>query len=205
MTSAPTGSSWREHLLFFGRFLRNPRSIGAIAPSSPALADVMVAPLKLGAGTRVVELGPGTGALTAALVSSVRPGTQVLAIDREPLFIERLRARWPQIDSVCASAAALQTLAGERGLLPIDHIVSGLPFASLPQDVTAGILQSIEESLRTNGTFTTFQYVHAYRMPPAIAFRRDLSKRLGSEPTRTLVMRNLPPAYVLTWKRVRRS
>ena len=205
MTVASNGSGWREHLLLFGRFLRSPRSIGAIAPSSPALADAMVQPMRLDGGDRVVELGPGTGALTSALVARLRPETRVLAIDREPVFVERLRARWPQVDCVCASAAALQTLAAERGLLPIDHIVSGLPFASLPAEVTTRILDSIEESLRTNGTFTTFQYVHAYRMRQATAFRRELSDRLGSEPRRTLVMRNLPPAYVLTWTRARPS
>ena len=205
MTVASNGSGWREHLLLFGRFLRSPRSIGAIAPSSPALADAMVQPMRLDGGDRVVELGPGTGALTSALVAQLRPETRVLAIDREPVFVERLRARWPQVDCVCASAAALRTLAAERGLLPIDHIVSGLPFASLPAEVTTSILESIEESLRTNGTFTTFQYVHAYKMRQATAFRRELSDRLGAEPRRTLVMRNLPPAYVLTWTRARRS
>ncbi len=205
MTSAPNGSGWREHLLLFGRFLKAPRSIGAIAPSSPALAEAMVAALRLGGADRIVELGPGTGALTSALVARLHPGARVLAIDREPMFVERLRARWPQVECVCASAVALPALAAERGLLPIDHILSGLPFASLPAPVTARILEGIEETLRSDGTFTTFQYVHAYRMRQAAVFRRELSARLGSEPERTLVLRNLPPAYVLTWRRVRRA
>ena len=201
--SPPTsnGSGWREHLLLFGRFLRNPRSIGAISPSSPALAEAMVALLPLDGAERIVELGPGTGVLTAALLRRVAPTARVLAIDREPLFVERLREQWPEVESVCASAAALSILAAERNLLPLDHIVSGLPFASLPAAVTARILEAIEQTLRPGGTFTTFQYVHAYRLPHAVAFRRDLSGRLGAWPARMLVMKNFPPAYVLTWKR----
>jgi phospholipid N-methyltransferase len=55
--------------------------------------------------------------------------------------------------------------------------------------------------LRVGGTFTTFQYVHAYRMPPAAAFRREMSRRLDSQPAYQLVVRNVPPALVLTWHR----
>ena len=190
-----------EHLLVLGRFLRNPRSIGAIAPSSPALAAAMVDGHDLSGCVRVVELGPGTGALTAAVADRVGPSARVIAIDREPAFVERLRERWPQIETICGSAAALPSIAAERGLEAIDFIISGLPFASLPAEVTNAILEGIEGTLRPGGIFTTFQYVHAYRMPPAVAFRRDISRRMGSAPERKLVMRNLPPAYVLTWTR----
>jgi phospholipid N-methyltransferase len=205
MNPAPNGSGWRAHLLLFGRFLRNPREIGAIAPSSAALAEAIVQPLRLDGREHVVELGPGTGVLTAALAARLGEHARCLAIDREPLFVDRLRALWPQVDTVCASAAALPALAAERDLLPIDHIVSGLPFASLPPAVTFAILEGIEQTLRPGGSFTTFQYVHAYRLPPAAAFRRALSDRLDAEPTRTLVMRNFPPAYVLTWTNRRKA
>jgi phospholipid N-methyltransferase len=193
------GAGWREHLLLLGRFLRNPRAIGAIAPSSPSLARAMVAPMHLHDAERVVELGPGTGVLTAELVSRLGADARLLAIDQDACFIERLRQHWPDVDCVCASAAALHALARDRGLLPIDHIVSGLPFASLPRPVTLDILEAVARTLRPGGTFTTFQYVHAYRMRSAVIFRDDLSRRLGSSPTRTLVTRNVPPAYVLTW------
>jgi phosphatidylethanolamine/phosphatidyl-N-methylethanolamine N-methyltransferase len=200
MTS-PGGSGWREHLLLLSRFLRHPRSVGAIAPSSQSLARAMVERLDLRGSVRVVELGPGTGAFTHAIVSRLGPSGRFLAIDRELLFVERLREKWPHVECVCASAAALPALAAERGLAPVDHIISGLPFASLPGDVTTQILDGVEHTLRPGGTFTTFQYVHAYRLPPALAFRRDLDQRMGGSCLKRLVMRNVPPAYVLSWKR----
>jgi phosphatidylethanolamine/phosphatidyl-N-methylethanolamine N-methyltransferase len=199
--NASAGSGWREHVLFLGRFLRHPRTIGAIAPSSASLAHAMVRDLDLDGDKRVVELGPGTGALTGAILARLGPTARCLAIDREQQFVERLRQRWPHLECVCESAVELPALASARGLMPVDHIVSGLPFASLPVDVTAAILDSIERTLRPGGTFTTFQYVHAYRMAAAVEFRRNLSHRLGGAPHRELVMRNVPPAYVLTWRK----
>jgi phospholipid N-methyltransferase len=150
----------------------------------------------------VVELGPGTGAFTRAIVPKLGPAARFLAIDIDPTFIETLRARWPRVDFVCGSAEQLPAFAAERGLSAVDHILSGLPFASLPAAITSGILDGIERTLRPGGTFTTFQYVNAYGMSAAVAFRQDLSRRLGGEPTRHLVMRNIPPAWVLTWTKI---
>jgi phospholipid N-methyltransferase len=201
MTRAGNGAGWREHLLLLSRFVRDPRSVGAIAPSSPSLALAMVEPLDLRGAARIVELGPGTGAFTCAIVSRLGPSARYLAIDRDPAFVERIKRQWPDVDCVCASAAELPALAATRGMLPIDHVVSGLPFASLPAAVTTQILDGLEQALRPGGTFTTFQYIHAYRLPAAVAFRRDITRRMGATPVRATVMRNLPPAYVLTWKR----
>jgi phosphatidylethanolamine/phosphatidyl-N-methylethanolamine N-methyltransferase len=203
MRSGPTGSGLREHLLLLGKFLRNPRSVGAVAPSSQTLARAMVDGLELDGETRVVELGPGTGAFTREILKRIGPSARYLAIDREPAFVERLRTQWPAAEFVCSSAVALPTLAVERGLTPIDHVVSGLPFASLPGPVTKEILDGIDRTLRPGGTFRTFQYVHAYGLPPAVAFRRDITARLGCAPTKQLVVRNIPPAFVLTWRRLR--
>jgi phospholipid N-methyltransferase len=88
-----------------------------------------------------------------------------------------------------------------RGLLPVDHIVSGLPFVSLPPLVTRQILEGVSAVLRPGGTFTTFQYLPGSGLPSAVSFRRSLTARIGSEPAVRLVMRNVPPALVLTWKK----
>ncbi len=199
MAPPPNVSGWRAHLLLLGKFVRNPRHVGAIAPSSKAMAQAMVRGLDLSGAVRVVELGPGTGAFTSAIVGSLTPAARFLAVEVDPMFASRLRAQWPGLDCACASAAALPALLRERGLDAVDHILSGLPFASLPVAETAAILDAVRETLRPGGTFTTFQYVHAYRLPPAVAFREALSERMHGAPARTLVIRNLPPAYVLRW------
>lgn len=199
MPDASHGTGLREHLLFFARFLRSPRTVGALSASSRALARSVVNVAWPGTDARVVELGPGTGALTSAIVERLTPGSRFFAVDIDPEFVRQIRLRWPEVECVCASAEHLRGLLEERQLAPVDHIISGLPFTSLPLATTARILDSVEASLRPGGTFTTFQYVYAYAMPAAIAFRRRMNAKMGSRPTRLLVMRNVPPAYVLNW------
>lgn len=188
-------------MLLFRRFLRNPRTIGAIAPSSRTLAREMVAHLPERQQSRVVELGPGTGAFTGAIFDRIGPSGSVLAVDIEPDFVQQLRERFPWIETVCASAEQLETLVNDRGLAPLDHIVSGLPFASLPVETTGRVLNGIERTLRRGGTFTAFQYVHAYVFSAAIQFRQDMTRRMGAAPRTRLVFRNFPPAVVMTWHR----
>jgi phospholipid N-methyltransferase len=103
---------------------------------------------------------------------------------------------------VQASAEQLEALVKARDIAPVDHILSGLPFASLPPAMTDRILDGIEKTLRQGGTFTAFQYVHAYRLATSKRFRRDMSRRMGASPVTRLITRNFPPAFVMTWTRV---
>jgi phospholipid N-methyltransferase len=155
--------------------------------------------LTLEAGTRVVELGPGTGAITREIADRLPAGATCLAIDIDPEFTARVAARWPRIDAVCDRAERLLEIVSARQWLPVDHIVSGLPFASLPSAATRAIVDAIAATLRPGGTFTTFQYVHSYVLPPAIAVRRTLSDRMASRPAFRVVLPNLPPALVIRW------
>jgi phosphatidylethanolamine/phosphatidyl-N-methylethanolamine N-methyltransferase len=194
---------WQDHWLFLTHFRKSPRTVGAIAPSSRRLARAMVNGLSLrqDGGVRVVELGPGTGAVTGEIARRLPPDATCLAIDVDPVFSARVAARWPQIASVCDRAERLVEIARARDLLPVDHIVSGLPFASLPVSSARAIVQAIVSSLRPGGTFTTFQYVHAYGFSSAVSVRQTLTREMGSSPARTLVVGNLPPALVLRWRK----
>ena len=116
------------------------------------------------------------------------------------MFIARVAARWPQIESICDRAEHLVDIAASRGLLPLDHIVSGLPFASLPAASARAIVDAIVASLRPGGTFTTFQYVHAFGFPSAVVGPADAQLHAWvRSPTRQLVLGNLPPALVVRW------
>ncbi len=199
----PAGPDW-EHVLFFTRFLRRPRTIGAIVPSSVALARAAVEPLGESRDAAVVELGPGTGVFTREILRRLNGRGRYLGVDIEPAFVDRLRRRWPGLDCVCASAEELPALLAARGVTGVDHIVSGLPFATLPAGTARRVVDAVAAALNPGGTFTTFQYVHAYGWPQARAFRRRMSARLGTSPSVRVVVRNVPPAVVLTWVRRRR-
>ena len=190
---------WQDHRLFLSHFRKSPRTVGAIAPSSQRLARTMLDGLHLPSGVRVVELGPGTGAVTGEIARRLPHDAACLAIDINPEFSALVGARWPQIESVCDRAERLVEIARVRGLLPIDHIISGLPFASLPLATARAIVEAIVGSLRDGGTFTTFQYAHAYGFPSAASVRTTLTKRMGNGPSRSFVIGNLPPALVLRW------
>ncbi|HKW01580.1 MAG TPA: methyltransferase domain-containing protein [Vicinamibacterales bacterium] len=200
MADPPARSRWREHALILGHFLRHPGTVGTVAPSSAWLAREMVGALEPGRPQIVVELGPGTGAFTEAIIDRLRPGDRLLAVELEPAFVSQLRGRFPSLDCACASATQLVELARARNFSAVDHIVSGLPFATLPVDASRQVLDAIQRVLRPGGTFTTFQYLHAYLLPRAAAFRREVDERLGGKATRSTVFRNFPPAFVLRWR-----
>jgi phosphatidylethanolamine/phosphatidyl-N-methylethanolamine N-methyltransferase len=201
MAESPVRSRWREQALILGHFMRRPATVGTVTPSSRYLAAAMVESIEPGSTATVVELGPGTGAFTGAILRRLGPAGRFLAVELEPEFVRQLQDRFPGVGVVCASAVDLVQIAGARGLAPIDHIVSGLPFATLAVETTRAILDAVPRVLRPGGTFTTFQYVHGFAMPRSVAFRRDLSERMQSPPERTFVARNFPPAFALRWRR----
>ncbi len=161
----------------------------------------MLEGLDLKSGMRIVEFGPGTGSFTGEIFHRLPGDGQYLGIERERAFVEILQKRFPRGDFALDSVAQLREIADARGLLPVDHIISGLPFASLPQSLTLEVLDAIGEVLRPGGTFTTFQYLHAYRFASARTFRARMAERFGPIRERRLEWRNLPPAYVFTWQK----
>jgi phospholipid N-methyltransferase len=187
--------------VFLKRFLKDPRTVGAFAPSSSYLARKMLVEVEWKTGARVVEFGPGTGPFTELILQDLPKDAHYLGIELNRDFVTTLRARYPQAEFVEASVENLLELGRERNLLPIDHVVSGLPFASLPGEITERVLAATLESLRPGGTFTTFQYVHSYLLPPAIKFRRQMKRIFGPLHARRIEFRNLPPAMVFTWRK----
>ena len=167
---------WQDHWLFLTHFRKSPRTVGAIAPSSRRLARAMLdgLPIEPGSAVRRCRAGPG---------NRRRHGR-----DRQPaagrcdLPGHRRRSRVQRARRGALAAASTRSAIGPSvwsrspapaTSCPIDHIVSGLPFASLPAASARAIVEAIVSSLRVGGTFTTFQYVHAYGFSSAMAVRRD--------------------------------
>lgn len=190
-----------ERRKFLREFIKNPGSVGAIAPSSPQLASAMVRGLPGIENGSVLEFGPGTGAFTAAINDSLPANARYLGIEIEARFVELLGARFPNLEFEHGSAADASKIVDARGLRPVRAVISGLPFASLPVEIQDGIVKGLLDVLEPGSLFRTFQYVHAYRLPKAIRFRQQMSGLFGKLTRSRPILRNLPPAYCLTWTR----
>ena len=182
---------------FLKGFLRSPRSVGSIAPSSRWLVRAMLDEAAVERAAVVVEYGPGTGVFTDELIRRLRPDARLLVFEVNPGFIAGLRARIadPRVTLIEASAATLPDELQRHGLGAPDCIVSGLPFTSLPRAVTDEILSATYAALPSGGTFVTYQYTPALRGVLAGHFDACRVTRY--------VLRNLPPALVFVCRRLR--
>lgn len=181
--------------------LRSPAAVGAIAPSSPSLARAMLRGLRLAPGRAILELGPGTGPFTRQIHQQLPDPAAYLGIETDPRLVELLRSRYPALRLVHGSAEHMTDHLREAGLDSITAIISGLPFASLPAPVQARIVDQLDALMIPGVTFRTFQYLHAWPLPSAARFRRQMAERFGPPRIIRPVARNLPPALVLSWRR----
>ncbi|AXB43130.1 class I SAM-dependent methyltransferase [Amycolatopsis albispora] len=175
-------------------FLRHPVLTGAIAPSSRRLAAAMTAGLGLEHARTVVELGPGTGVFTEAILHRLRPGARLVAVELNERLATPLRARYGRgpVTVVHDSAEALASYVDN----PVDVVVSGLPWAVLPAAQRDRILDQVIAVLAPEGRFTTFAYGHAAWTPPARRFAASLRERFAVVTRGPLIWPNLPPALV---------
>jgi phospholipid N-methyltransferase len=191
----------RDSLKFLGTFLRHPLRVGAVLPSSRFLARALTGGLALKPGDLVVEFGPGTGPITTLLRAEVRRGVRYLGIERDRGFHGILQQRFPEMTFHQGSAEDVARILGEHGLPAPRAIVSGLPFATLPSEAQDRIIAGTLAVLAPGGEFRTFQYVHAYRMAAARRFRKLMAERFHGFRRLGPVLRNVPPAYVLSYRR----
>lgn len=194
----------RSRLKFFRGFAARPRQVGAVMPSGRNLAAAMVEGLPLTAAGSVVEFGPGTGPFTRALLDARPAGHRYLGVELSRHFVNHLRGRFPSADAaefVHGSAADAWQLHAERGLPPAEAVICGLPFASLPHKVQDGVVTAIDRLLEGGGTFRTFQYVHAFNMANARRFRARMDALFGPGECAARVIKNVPPACVMSWTR----
>ncbi len=184
-----------ERWTFLKNFIRSPRSIGSIAPSSRWLVKAMLDEAEVESAQIIVEFGPGTGVFTDAIIQRMRPDARLLVFEINPLFIAGLRGRIddPRVELIEASAADIEPHLQRLGLASPDRIVSGLPFTSLPRPVTEAILRATAAALRPGGLFVTYQYT------PVL--QRLLGTYFDTTSIARLVLWNVPPALVFVCRK----
>jgi phospholipid N-methyltransferase len=186
---------------FLKRFIRHPGQVGAIAPSSEALAEEMVRWIDWPNIRHCVEYGPGTGVFTAAAQRSLAPGARFFAIERSPELAALTRQRCPGITVYEDSVANVEELCRREGIDRVDAIICGLPWASFPEALQAACLDATLRVMRPQGQFATFAYWQGLLLPAGQRFRRRLQDSFASVEFSPTVWRNLPPAFIYRCRR----
>lgn len=230
---------WADYRVFWREFRRTFRTTGAVLPSGRALSRALTRYIRephvaeflrnsdpvaesrrdsemtvsenLPYGRRILEVGPGTGAVTTRIIHAIRPADHLTLVERNDQFVARLRHRllgdpdFQRIADRCELVhASVEDLPEQQ---PYDVIISGLPLNNFPVPLVEQIIGKLRRLLAPDGTLSFFEYV-AVRRAKSLVSRRDERQRLtginrvlsnlvrSSEIERDLVLANIPPAWV---------
>jgi phospholipid N-methyltransferase len=179
------------HLIFAQQFFKHPRQIGSIIPSSSFLERRVIAAADLSTADVVVELGPGTGGMTQAMLQALPEHARLLSIEINPVFHEQVsQIRDDRLITHLGSAADIRAIAASYGLGLPNAIVSGIPFSTMSEALGSQILAEVASALADTGCFV------AYQFNPRVA---ALGKPLLGTPEVTTELLNIPPMRVFRW------
>jgi len=181
--------------LFLQEWLANPLRTGAVAPSSPKLAAAMARWLPADPESYVLELGPGTGAVTAALLERGLREDRLVAIEKNPKLAQLLRERFPGAHIITGDAWQLDGLLRDLSepVASVGAVISSLPLLNFPPAQADALAQKIRAILSAGGKWVQYSYhLGIRRHKSATRFRHLASK---------IIWLNLPPARVNVYQK----
>ncbi len=180
---------------FIKSWLDNPLLTGAVSPSSPALAHMMALAIDPTASGPIIELGPGTGVITQALLKRGVEPSRLVLVEFDEKFCQLLARRFPGVRIVRGDAYDLGRTLGDILDEPIAAVVSSLPLLNKPEQARHALLAHAFELMAPDGVFVQFTYSFVSPIPrkaPPVAFEAEASPRIWL---------NLPPARVWIYRR----
>lgn len=182
-----------HRLAFFQGFLKRPTQVGSIIPSSRYLERRLIRLTEAARARTLVELGPGTGGTTRALLRAMAPDANLLAIEINPRFVSLLgRSSDPRLGVFCGDASDITRALTERGLGTPDVIVSGIPFSTMTRETGRRILSAVHDALEPGGLFVAYQVRDRVR---------DLGNEVFGRARVQTEIRNVPPMRIFRWRK----
>jgi phosphatidylethanolamine/phosphatidyl-N-methylethanolamine N-methyltransferase len=180
-------------LRFFKGLVSQPRTVGAIVPTSVFMAKRMASVANPAAGLPVLELGPGTGVVTRALLRRGVCPDRLVAVEYSPEFCAHLRREMPGVHVVQGDAFNLGESLGKLALTHFDCVISGLPLLNFAMGSRIALLNDVLNRMPAGRPFLQFCYGPAAPIPAGHGHYSV--ERFGWE------FRNLPPAQMWLYRR----
>ncbi len=185
-----------EKIEFVYQFLNKSKSVGAVLPSSKYLAKKILSFVDFNIKNLViVEYGPGTGPFTIEIAKNLKASDKLIIIELNTKFAKNLKEKFKGYKNVVIyedCVANTNKILQKEGVKKVDYVISGIPFSSIPKDVTEDILQTTNKIMDNDTTFLTFQYSK---------YKKQTFKKYFEIIDTKFVLRNVPSAYVFCMRK----
>jgi phospholipid N-methyltransferase len=147
-------------LLFARNFLKHPRMLGSLIPSSRFLIEQVLRQMDWARARVIVEYGPGVGTITTEILRRMGPDARLVVFETTPDFVRFLRetVRDQRLHIVHGSAGEIENVLRQLGLGGADYVISGIPFSTMPESLRASILRATHAALGDEGAFIVYQF-----------------------------------------------
>jgi phosphatidylethanolamine/phosphatidyl-N-methylethanolamine N-methyltransferase len=190
---AKNGIRIDDEVRFFRTWIEKPLSMGAVTPSGKALARTMAEYVDPNSDGPIIELGPGTGPVTEALVARGIDPARLVLVEFDPTFCRLLRKRYPQATVLQGDAYRLRMLLSAILRRPAAAVVSGLPLFTKPLRMRLRLLQEAFGLMAAGAPFVQFTYAAYSPIPRRLErVRSEASERIWT---------NIPPARVWVYRK----
>lgn len=182
-----------DEVRFLRSWIEKPLHMGAVMPSGRVLARTMAQYVDIDSSGPVIELGPGTGAITSALIERGVDQKRLVLVEYNPGFCALLRDRYPHAKVVQGDAYAFRNSLGKVLSAPAAAVVSGLPLVTKPVLTRVKLIREAFAALAPGAPFVQFTYSVAPPIPKSLpGVSTEASERIWM---------NLPPARVWVYRK----
>ncbi|MBL6853070.1 MAG: methyltransferase domain-containing protein [Alphaproteobacteria bacterium] len=181
-----------DTLRFLGRLIARPVYTGAVAPSGPGLSRAMAAQVPPNADGPILELGPGTGVVTAAMLARGIAADRITAVEYDRDFAAMVATRYPDVHVINGDAFDLEKTLGDGPKTGFAAILSSMPLVNFPMALRQKLLADILERLRPGAPFIQFSYRLRAPVPPPAGVTVTQA---------AFILLNVPPARVWVYRR----
>jgi phosphatidylethanolamine/phosphatidyl-N-methylethanolamine N-methyltransferase len=185
----------QEGLLFLRRWLANPLKVGAVLPSSPALARLVARQVGRKPDQAIVELGAGTGSVTKELLKAGVPAERLFVIEIDADLCKFLRKQVPQAQIIHGDAMRLPELIPAKWHGKVGTVISGIPMVTLPLAFQQRLIDAAFAVMPPGGRMLQYTYSLVSPLP---------TEKLGLKGRRRgIAVLNLPPAWVWSYEQIK--